>query len=259
LTLRPLELCEDFLVHVPPRGDLGAVSTDGYVCVPRGPGGSAVQRIRLADAGEVHRAVHEVRALARAAERLRAVWWVGELATPDDVVDLLAAEGLRPDEDEPVLASMVLEAAPRGAPPAVEVVRVDTLADYLTAQELDLITMGVPEDERARMIDDSHTQWEVVQRERILRPYLARRDGQPVAFARAAFGTSAVALLGGGTLEQERGNGYYTALVHARWQDAVARGTPLLVTQAGKMSRPILERLGFRQVGEIRLLVDTLI
>jgi hypothetical protein len=44
--------------------------------------------------------------------------------------------------------------------------------------------------------------------------------------------------------------------VAARWEDAVARGTPTLVTQAGRMSRPILERLGFRAVCEIRILVD---
>ena len=65
-------------------------------------------------------------------------------------------------------------------------------------------------------------------------------------------------LLGGGTLEAERGNGYYTALVHARWREATQRGTPLLCTQAGKMSGPILERLGFEHVGDIRVLVDRL-
>jgi hypothetical protein len=44
--------------------------------------------------------------------------------------------------------------------------------------------------------------------------------------------------------------------VRARWDLAVERGTPALVTQAGKMSRPILERLGFRTVCEGRVLLD---
>jgi len=44
--------------------------------------------------------------------------------------------------------------------------------------------------------------------------------------------------------------------VAARWADAVARGTPVLVTQASPMSRPILARLGFREVCEIRILLD---
>jgi hypothetical protein len=36
----------------------------------------------------------------------------------------------------------------------------------------------------------------------------------------------------------------------------VARGTPALVVQAGAMSQPILERLGFQQVATMRVLVD---
>jgi len=42
----------------------------------------------------------------------------------------------------------------------------------------------------------------------------------------------------------------------ANGDDAVARGTPILVTQASPMSRPILARLGFRELCEIRILLD---
>jgi hypothetical protein len=254
----PLELCEDFVLHIPPRRDLPTIVTAGYACVPRGPGGTIVQRIRLADAGEIHAAVAQVRTIAREAEQARATWWVGELATPDDIVDLLAAEGLVPDDDEPLLTSLALERSPDGSPPSVEITRVETLDDFLAAQEIDLITVGVPADERARMLEGNRAQWDVVRDQGILQAYLARIDGRPVAFARAAYGAAGVALLGGGTLEAERGNGYYTALVHARWRDAVERGTPLLCTQAGAMSGPILEGLGFERLGKIRVLVDRL-
>jgi hypothetical protein len=54
-----------------------------------------------------------------------------------------------------------------------------------------------------------------------------------------------------------RGRGAYRALLRARWDDAVALGTPVLITQGGSMSRPILERLGFERVGEVHMLVDT--
>jgi predicted GNAT family acetyltransferase len=230
----------------------------GFACVPRGPGGTLVQHIRLADAGEVHRAVGQVRTIARDAGQTHAVWWVGELATPDDVVDWLTAEGLVPDEDEPLLASLVLREPPRGVAPNLEVTRVGTLDDFLVVQEIDLITMGVAPEQRISMAERSRAQWDTVHDEGIVQTYLGRVDGRAVAFARSAYGTDGVALLGGGTLEPERGNGYYTALVHARWQDAVERGTPLLCTQAGKMSQPILERLGFEWLGAIRLLVDRL-
>ena len=49
----------------------------------------------------------------------------------------------------------------------------------------------------------------------------------------------------------------YRALVHARWLDAVERGTPALVTEAmPETSYPILTRLGFEQVCSIRRLED---
>lgn len=258
MTPTPLELCEDFLLHIPPRRDLQAVITDRYVCVPRGPDRALVQRIRLADAGEVHAAVEQTRAIARQAERPRVLWWVGELSAPDDIVDLLAAEGLVPEEDEPLLGSLVLDHTPAGTPPALDIVRVNTLDDFLAAQDVDLMTMGISPEERERMRAGNAVHWDSVHAEGIIQTYLARVEGRAVAFARSAYGTNGVALLGGGTLEADRGNGYYTALVHARWHDAVERGTPLLCTQAGKMSRPILERLGFDCLGEIRVLVDHL-
>jgi hypothetical protein len=258
MTPTPLELCEDFVLHIPPRRELNAVITAGYVCVPRGPGGSLVQRIRLADAGEVHAAVELTRAIAREAERPRVMWWVGELSAPDDIVDLLAAEGLVPDEDEPLLASLVLQREPNGTPAEIDAFRVETLDDFRAAQEIDLITMGLPSEERERLMAGQAAHWDEQQADGVIATFLARVDGRPVAFARSALGADGVALLGGGTLEAERGNGYYTALVHARWRDAAERGTPLLCTQAGAMSRPILEALGFEHLGAIRVLVDHL-
>ena len=58
-------------------------------------------------------------------------------------------------------------------------------------------------------------------------------DGKPVARASGSFGEHGVTLFGGATLPEARGRGAYRALVAARWDDAVARGTPILVTQAG--------------------------
>ena len=65
-----------------------------------------------------------------------------------------------------------------------------------------------------------------------------------------------IELANAGVLPAYRGRGIYRALVRARWDEAVRRGTPVLVTQAGAMSRPILEELGFRVVGTILRLED---
>jgi GNAT superfamily N-acetyltransferase len=81
-------------------------------------------------------------------------------------------------------------------------------------------------------------------------------DGAPIAGADALYLDHAVVLCGGATLPEARGRGAYRALVQARWDEAVARGTPALVVQAGSMSRPILERLGFEEVVRVKVLLD---
>jgi GNAT superfamily N-acetyltransferase len=65
-----------------------------------------------------------------------------------------------------------------------------------------------------------------------------------------------VALMGGAVLPAFRGRGVYRALVRRRWDHAIARGTPLLVVQAGAMSAPVLDGLGFVRHGDLHLFVD---
>ena len=81
-------------------------------------------------------------------------------------------------------------------------------------------------------------------------------DGELVCAGTAAPTEHGLLLYGGATLARARGRGAYRALIRARWDDAVARGTPALITQGGSMSRPILERVGFERVGEVHMLMD---
>src|SRR5262249_19671912 len=83
-------------------------------------------------------------------------------------------------------------------------------------------------------------------------------DGRRVGFGRAIDMPAGVALFGGAVLPDARRRGVYCALVHARWLHAVARGTPLLVVQAGAMSAPVLDGLGFQRHGDVHLYVDRL-
>ena len=52
-------------------------------------------------------------------------------------------------------------------------------------------------------------------------------------------------------LPEARGRGAYRALVRARWDEAVRRGTPSLVVHAEEASRRVLERIGFEYVGNV--------
>jgi GNAT superfamily N-acetyltransferase len=86
--------------------------------------------------------------------------------------------------------------------------------------------------------------------------YLAFVDGELVACGDTTFRPFTGFLAGAVTLPAARGRGAFRALVRARWDEAVRRGTPALTVGAGKMSRPILERLGFETVAELHVLLD---
>ena len=90
------------------------------------------------------------------------------------------------------------------------------------------------------------------------RGFIARLDGRIVGASIAVAGAAGVNLFGGCVLPGARGRGVYQALLRARWDFAVQRGTPALTVQAGRMSKPIVERLGFVQLAEVRVFIDNL-
>jgi GNAT superfamily N-acetyltransferase len=197
-----------------------------------------------------------VRATLAGHELETCTWWCGERATPADLPEQLLALGLVPDEEAPTLVALVLDREPAGAPQQ-EVRRVETFKDFQVAMAIDMESTDTPAPVRARREARMQQIWETSLQQGAVH-YLGYLDGRPVAMARAFFLGDAVLLLGAATLPECRGHGVYQALIHARWRDAVERGMPQLVVQAGPMSRPILERVGFRQLGVIRLLVDRL-
>jgi ribosomal protein S18 acetylase RimI-like enzyme len=208
------------------------------------PSWNVAQRFRLRP-DEVEDARSEIHARLCARGRTACTWEVGSSATPPDLVERLLALGLV-DDDEPLAVGMVLTEPPRHAAPAgIEVRRVETDEDALVAARIAAVAFGLAEPAPAD-VDPT--------RRRVR--YIAYADGEPVGQASASFGEHGVTMHGGATLPEARGRGADRALVAARWTDAVARGTPALVTQAGAMSRPILARLGFREVCTIRVLLD---
>jgi Acetyltransferase (GNAT) domain len=245
------ELAEDHAVYTPSRPGFAREIGPRFTLVS-GIASATVVRLRL-EPDEVSATVEEVRALAQEHGNDQVLWWIGDLATPPDLVARLEAAGLTADEEEPVLTSMAITRSPAGQPSA-DVRRVETVEDFVTAMEIDLEAWNVPPADRARRIERQREAWPAMHAQGTTVHYLAYAHGEPVAFARAIFTEHGVLLLGGATLRKARGHGVYTSLVHRRWHDAVERGTPALVVQAGTMSRPILERLGFERRGEIRLM-----
>ena len=81
-------------------------------------------------------------------------------------------------------------------------------------------------------------------------------DGEIVSAGTCTPTEHGLLLYGGATAPGRAGRGAYRALLRARWDEAVERGTPALITQGGSMSRPILERVGFEPVGHMHMLLD---
>jgi GNAT superfamily N-acetyltransferase len=243
------------------RTGLTRVLTDRY-CLILGPVPTftSISRLRL-DPETVSETLAEVRAQVAEHGHREAIWWIGPSATPWDLSDHLQSHGLVPDErpgSEPHATSMVLTEEPPAAASAVNVRRVASFDEFVTAGRIADAAFGAPEEDAKAYEAIGRESFAREQEGHSPRAYLAFLDGEPVGVGRAVFADDcpAVLMIGGGVLSHARRRGVYRALVRARWDDAVAAGVPVLTTQAGALSRPVLETLGFQAVAEQEVLLD---
>ena len=229
----------------------------GRYAIYLGPGtapeAATVQRARLT-AETVQPALVEVRALLSTRGRQGAEWELGESCTPSDLVDRLLALGLRWIEDEPVSIGMVLRDSPSWETPAgVSARPVASVDELVVARRIQQEAFDDP-----REVDLERAHRDFASEGVTGSTFLAWVDGEPAAAGYAAYTDLGLILFGGATRSAARGRGAYRALVAARAREAHARGTPTLVTHAGRMSRPILERLGFEPVARVDRLIDVI-
>ena len=210
---------------------------------------NTVQRQRF-PLDEVDDVLAEVRAALRTRGRTQTQWEVGSSAPPG-LVDALLERGLVPDKD-PYAVALVLTHEPPAIAPIFTARQVETLEELETVARVQWEAFeATPEEieEARRLLPDRfgdspnlrHAVW---------------LEGEIICTGTASPTEHGLLLYGGATAPHARGRGAYRALIRARWDDAVARGTPALITQGGSMSRPVLERLGFERVGEVHMLLD---
>jgi len=227
------------------------IETDRYtLCMGAGTTWNTVQRQRFG-AHEVDDVLEEVHSLLRARGRGKTQWEVGSAAEPPELVDLLLERGLVRDKD-PYAVALVLTHAPPAPAPGLVARRVETFEEYEAANAVQWEAFETPDDEVA----ESRTLLEERWRDAPSIMHAVWLDGDIVSAGMSAPTPQGLLLYGGATSPRARGRGAYRALLRARWDEAVARDTPTLITQGGSMSRPILERLGFERVGEIHTLLD---
>ena len=228
---------------------------DDRVCVIQGHTWAGVAGVRVAPEA-VEALVAEVRERVPAGKAL--AWWLDPDAQPADLHDRLLALGLREPEDGGSLLHAVacVEEPPPG-PRGVEVTQVASFDDHVTATEVMWEAFDTPADRRESQRAHLRSEFEAARAADVPVTFLARVDGRPAGSGRSVYSDRGVFLIAGSVAEWARGRGVYRALVRARWEDAVARGTPALVTEAlPGTSYPILKRVGFVDVCTIRRLED---
>ncbi|MBP7963325.1 MAG: GNAT family N-acetyltransferase [Caldilineaceae bacterium] len=177
-------------------------------------------------------------------------WKVFDYDTPPDLVDRLAAHGFEIDDPEAILVLDLTDLPTELTRPIVHDVRRITRPEGI--RDLTEVENQVWGRERPgleeRLIHD------LIHFPDLISIYVAYVDDRPVAGAWIYFdpGSRFASLWGGSTLTDFRGMGIYTDLIALRAQEALARGRKFLTVDASPMSRPILERRGFRCIGMAR-------
>ncbi len=226
------------------------IDTGRYtLCMGLGRDWNTVQRQRFT-LDELDEVLAEVRAALRERGRTRTQWEVGSSA-PAGLVDALLERGLTHDTDPHALA-LVLTREPPPPGPGLVARRVETFEEYEQANGVQWVAFGMSPSEAEEARSLLPQRW----RDTVNLTHAVWLDGELVCAGTSAPTEHGLLLYGGATHPRARGRGAYRALVRARWDEAVVRDTPALLTQAGAMSRPILERLGFQRVGAIDMLVD---
>jgi predicted N-acetyltransferase YhbS len=229
------------------------VATPHFVVIAGADGvWASVQGVRLKD-GDAAEAVAEVRELLRPAGTRVVGWWLCERATPDGVEEQLLEAGLQLVESDYRLDGLLATTAPPPGPPEIEVSLATTAEEWAAVREVQNNVFDLPPERRPtreqHLAEFGRTKTAL---------FGARLDGELVGGGAATPSSRGMLLWGGSVREDARGRGCYRALVRARWEEAVRRGTPALTVSANDKSGPVLRRLGFEKVLEFRRLEDVL-
>jgi hypothetical protein len=170
-------------------------------------------------------------------------WKLYSHDTPPDLIERLQRRGFEIEETETILVLDMQNLSGILTQPVTHDIRRITAPAMVKA--LIDVQSAIYGHEMGGMVE--RLTWELTSHPDYISLYGAYVDDVPVASARInfPFNSQFASLWGGGTLEDYRGRGIYTALVGARVQEAIQRGRQFLTIDASPMSRPIVQKLGF--------------
>jgi len=181
---------------------------------------------------------------------LRFRWTIGPDSAPPGLEAALVTRGLRP-ETTWAMARPITEPQPEHAPG----VTIEPVAEHNVAAYTEVMARGWEMDPAPLLA--LHRRVLANARER-LPMQLARIDGEPAGAAAVSLQPRSAYLMGAVVLPELRGRGLYRALVAARLRLAARHGCTLATSNArASTSHPILEKLGFRDVCRLSVLIDS--
>ena len=210
---------------------------------------------------DVDAAVEEARELVRAEGKDRLVWWIEpgfEWLGPE-----LERRGLVNEETpgfESVENAMALVEPPSGkSSDGVTVNLVETIDDLAACDRVTAEAFEMGDQAGEEMDKDRAERYAAyTSPDNPSRQFNASLDGRVVGTGASVIGKHGVNLFAAGVLPEARRRGVYRALIRARWDLAVELGRPALTVQAGRMSRPVLESVGFSFIAAAKMYVDGL-
>jgi len=177
-------------------------------------------------------------------------WTAYSHDSPTDLKSRLLRHGFEPEEPETILVLELESMGPALFPRVThEIRRIREVADLADVVSVNVAAKGAKADW------DWHAHSLAARLKRELQEipdrlsvYVAYCDGVPASSGWIRFDPASpfASLWGGSTLPEFRKRGLYTALVATRAQEARERGARFLTVDAQSLSRPILEKLGFR-------------
>lgn len=176
--------------------------------------------------------------------QVRFEWKVFDHDTPSDLKQRLRDCGFLEEEPETLMALDLAEMPERlRQPPAVDIRRIEAPA---AVAGIRAVQEAVWEDPMPGLVEELRQTLHA--HPDLLSIFQAYADGEPACqgWIRYHPGRQFADLWGGSTVREQRSRGLYTAVVAARAQEAQRRGVRFLTVDASPMSRPILEKLGFR-------------
>jgi hypothetical protein len=177
-------------------------------------------------------------------------WKVYAHDAPEDLGTRLSARGFEPEDEESIVFLDASALPERLSASAVD--DVEHVSDPAGVDEIITMMESVWHEDLSDLRASLRSQ--LGEDPRHLGVYVRRVDAAPASAGWIRFrdGSHFASLWGGTTVPAHRERGLYTSLVAARALEALGRDAGYLTVDATPMSRPILEKLGFRVLTRAR-------